>query len=208
LQQKLDEHDADLRARVRALYKLSAGGSLPLWVEPGTREDVLRRRGVARRVILRDLEERRELRDELARVLTDEQRLTLEQDQKPVDPPAAGSLLSPGGQIVAAFGLYQDDATHARLFRNGVELATHGAALAPAAGTVRYAGPIRGLGNGVVLDHGAFSTVIARLGRLDVSAGQAIDRGASVGAAAKNRVWLEVRSGGKPVDPAPLLARP
>jgi hypothetical protein len=123
LQQKLDEHDTDLRARVRALYKLSAGGTLPLWVEPGAREDILRRRGVARRVILRDLEERAELRNELARVLADEQRLVGQEDG---DPPAPRSLLSPGGQIVNGFGLYQDEATHARLWRSGVELAARG----------------------------------------------------------------------------------
>jgi septal ring factor EnvC (AmiA/AmiB activator) len=50
--------------------------------------------------------------------------------------------------------------------------------------------------------------VIAQLRRLDVSVGQAIDRGATVGAPAKNRVWLEVRTGGRPIDPAPLLATP
>jgi septal ring factor EnvC (AmiA/AmiB activator) len=82
---------------------------------------------------------------------------------------------------------------------------------APADGTVRYAGPIRGLDHGVVIDCGGVWTVVAKLGEVAVATGAFVEAGQRLGAPAKSRVYLEVRvplgPGGLPVDPEPYLAR-
>jgi len=74
---------------------------------------------------------------------------------------------------------------------------------------VRYAGPIRGLDQGVILDHGGYLTVIGKLGELALPVGAPIAAGDRIGRAARHRVYLEVRvklgPGGLPIDPEPLL---
>ena len=76
---------------------------------------------------------------------------------------------------------------------------------------MRYAGPIRGLDHGVILDHGDYLTVIAKLGELTLPIGTHVARGDRLGRAAHHRVYLEVRAkigpGGLPIDPEPLLKR-
>ena len=97
------------------------------------------------------------------------------------------------------------------LARRGIDLdvETRAPAHAPADGIVRYAGPIRGLESGVILDHGTYFTVIAKLGEVSVPVGAPVARGDKLGRAARQRVYLEVRvklgPGGRPIDPEPLL---
>jgi septal ring factor EnvC (AmiA/AmiB activator) len=77
---------------------------------------------------------------------------------------------------------------------------------------VRYAGPIRGLDQGVILDHGGYLTVIAKLGEVALPVGAPIAAGDRIGRAARHRVYFELRiklgPGGLPIDPEPLLANP
>jgi len=77
---------------------------------------------------------------------------------------------------------------------------------------VRYAGPIRGLDDGIILDCGEFYTVIAKLADLAVPVGAPIHRGDRIGHAARYRVYFEVRvklgPGGLPIDPEPLFEKP
>nr|MBA3542216.1 M23 family metallopeptidase [Deltaproteobacteria bacterium] len=98
------------------------------------------------------------------------------------------------------------------LSRRGIDLevATRAPALAPARGLVTYAGPIRGLEQGVILDHGDYLTVIAKLGDVGVPLGATVEAGDRLGRAARHRVYFEIRievgPGGMPIDPEPLLA--
>src|SRR5437762_2893235 len=77
----------------------------------------------------------------------DVERLAIEQARAAAlaaPPVAAGSLDRPApGPTVARFGVYEDEATHARLPRRGVEISSKAGAavLAPAAGKVLFAGP-------------------------------------------------------------------
>jgi septal ring factor EnvC (AmiA/AmiB activator) len=81
----------------------------------------------------------------------------------------------------------------------------------PADGTVRYAGPIRGLDHGIVVDHGDYYTIVGKLAELAIPAGTKLVRGDRIGHPARQRVYFEVRvkvgPGGLPIDPQPLLAR-
>ena len=115
------------------------------------------------------------------------------------------------GTIARRFGEYQHDRSKATLSRRGldIEVDDHAVAEAPADGIVRFAGPIRGLDRGVVIDHGGYFTVIAKLGELATLVGAHVGKGERLGRAARHRVYFEVRAkvgaGGLPIDPEPLL---
>ena len=117
------------------------------------------------------------------------------------------------GRVVRHFGELQHERSKATLSRRGIDLEVddHVDVAAPADGTVRYAGPIRGLDHGVILDHGDYQTVIGKLGDLALPVGTRVTRGDHLGRAIHHRVYLEVRikisPGGLPIDPEPLLGR-
>ncbi|MGN6109700.1 MAG: murein hydrolase activator EnvC family protein, partial [Kofleriaceae bacterium] len=116
------------------------------------------------------------------------------------------------GPIARRFGTIEHERSSTTLARRGIDLEVDARApvSAPADGTVRYAGPIRGLESGVILDHGGYLTVIAKLGELAVPVGAPVARGDRLGRAARHRVYIEVRvaigPGGLPIDPEPLFA--
>lgn len=212
LQSKIDAVEANLGARVRALYKLSAFGDLPLWVDEGARGAAVVRRGAARRFILRDLNERKLLRAELAAADADLARLertALRARALAAFPIRDGSLVRPvSGDVVASFGTYTDEASHVRLFRRGIELGVRAPEVfAAAAGQVTYAGPLGRLGTVIVVDHGqGIVTITQSLARALVARGDLVAAGQSIGRAAGNRLRFEVRKGGRPIDPFPLLS--
>jgi murein DD-endopeptidase MepM/ murein hydrolase activator NlpD len=210
--ERLAAHDRGLRARVRALYKVSAFGDLPHWVDEHARDGTLHRRGAARRVILRDLEERRLLRAELAALDADLARLDRDAARAAdlrFPRPRPGSMRAPSaGVIVAPPGVYRDGRTHLRLLRRGVELATSPRPIvAAAAGQVLHAGPVQGLGIAVIIDHGqGVVSVTGRLASTTARRGDRLISGEPVGRAAGPTVSFEVRLGGRPIDPVPLFA--
>ncbi len=207
LEEKLAARDKDLRGRIVALYKLETFGELPAWVDDDARRRLLERRGAARRLILRDLEERKALRADLAAAQADEARLAAEAERAVAVPPR-GSLRRPvPGRVVVPFGTTVD-AGGARLPHRGVDLAAVPGSVvgAVAAGRVIYAGPVRGLGEAVVVDHGdGLTSVTGGLERARVARGDGVVPGALLGAAAGDRIRLEIRAGARPLDPAPLL---
>ncbi len=214
LRDKLDSRRQDVRRRARTTYKLLRAGSAPLWVDARERGRTVRRRAAARRILVRDLYETELLVDELDTVLS--ARARLQRDRARLEAltlPAPASLHPPAeGRIVRRFGTY----THgsgALLSSSGIELrVSPGAQVrAPSAATVVYAGPLRQLGFGVVLDHGSYYTVLGRV-QPTAQAGAHLARGAIVGTATADSLAFEVRlkvgAGGTPIDPAPLLGDP
>jgi septal ring factor EnvC (AmiA/AmiB activator) len=210
LEDKLAAREKDLRARVVALYKLETFGELPAWVDDDARRRLLERRGAARRLILRDLEERRALRADLQAAQADEARLATEAERA-VPAPRPGSLRRPvPGRIAVPFGVAAEP-DGARLPHRGVELVSLPGQVVGAVGPgrVAYVGPIRGLGESVVVDHGAgLVSVVGGLARARVAAGDPVAPGGVLGAAAGDRIHLEIRAGTRPIDPAPLLPAP
>ncbi|MEO6776053.1 MAG: M23 family metallopeptidase [Kofleriaceae bacterium] len=197
-----------LHAAIRALHApLAAGASAD------ERMAVARRRAAARLLLERDRGERELLADEAmhlerAKLVTDEAARHVAAIALP------DSLEVPArGKIARHFGEYQHDRSKATLSRRGVDLEVddHAPAVAPADGIVRFAGPIRGLDHGVILDHGSYLTVIAKLGELTLPVGTHVAKGDRLGRAAHHRVYLELRAkigpGGLPLDPEPLFAR-
>lgn len=78
---------------------------------------------------------------------------------------------------------------------------------APAAARVDHAGPLSGWGQVVILDLGdGWRAVVAGLESVDVEVGQRVADGQVLGRAETGGdVYLELRRGDRPVDPAPFL---
>ncbi|MEM7641099.1 MAG: peptidoglycan DD-metalloendopeptidase family protein [Pseudomonadota bacterium] len=122
------------------------------------------------------------------------------------------------------------EADAAGIARPGLVLATYGGALvtAPAAGTVRYAGPLLDYGNVIILEpepetllvFAGFSDIYARVGEIvEVQSPLGLMGGASPDAtdflrqpraggstSRPETLYIEVRQGGRPVDPAAWFA--
>ena len=76
--------------------------------------------------------------------------------------------------------------------------------VAPAAGRVAFAGPYRGYGRIVIIEHaGGWTSLVTGLARTDVAVGEQLVAGAPLGIAAQARpeITLELRRDGEPVNP-------
>jgi septal ring factor EnvC (AmiA/AmiB activator) len=121
------------------------------------------------------------------------------------------------GRLVRRYGLSTDPATGHRTTHNGIDVASEFAEPVRAVyrGIVRMAGPVRGLGQTVAVQHGPYTTVYAHLSgvrvRVDdtVVAGQVIGLVGNTGLTAADgyRLTFEVRYNNSPQDPLPWLTR-
>ena len=110
------------------------------------------------------------------------------------------------GQVVTGLGEVSDVGIRAR----GLTIATRGGAqvVAPTSGRIVFAGPFRGYGSIVVIDHGlGWTTLLTSLAALDVKVGDSVDPGAPIGRAGPDRptVTVELRRRGTPVDIARVV---
>jgi septal ring factor EnvC (AmiA/AmiB activator) len=115
--------------------------------------------------------------------------------------PPSPYLLPVTGRTVRGFG-----AAHAGGTSAGITFAPRGGAqvVAPAAGRVAFAGPYRGYGSIVIIEHeNGWTSLVTGLARLDVAVGEALVGGAPLGIAAQGRpaISLELRRGGDAVNP-------
>jgi murein hydrolase activator len=207
---KLSAADAQRLRRIRAAYRILRA---PLTTKASETDRMAsaRRRAAARLLLERDRAERTLLVGEQAQLATARTTKVSAETQIPtlVLPESIGRPCK--GEIARRFGTYEHERSHAKLSRRGLdfETAKNAAASAPADGMVRYAGPIRGLDYGVIIDHGDYLTIVAKLAELTIPTGARVSRGDRLGRAARYRVYLEVRAkitpGGIPIDPEPLL---
>jgi murein DD-endopeptidase MepM/ murein hydrolase activator NlpD len=115
------------------------------------------------------------------------------------------------GRVVRGYGVGKDPLTGEATRNTGVDIeAPYGTPFrAVYAGTVQQAGFIRGFGQTVVLDHGAYSTVYAHANGLKVVAGQPVAQGDVLGFVGNSGLvdtsgyllHFEVRYHGTPQDP-------
>jgi septal ring factor EnvC (AmiA/AmiB activator) len=78
---------------------------------------------------------------------------------------------------------------------------------APAQGVVEYAAPITGWGVVVIIRAaGGHNVVLAGLNQATVVSGQSVSAGSPIGRMGGGELYLEVRQGGAPVDPARFLS--
>ena len=201
---KLTAADALRTRRLRAAYRLLHASAPDPMLEA-------RRIAAARLLLARDAAERDLLAHEAANLAA--ARVTVVAATQ-----ALASITLPtelarpvSGKIARRFGTIEHEKSHATLSRHGVDFEVEPGApvSAPADGVVRYAGPIRGLDHGVILDHGGYLTIVAKLADPALPVGTHLARGDRLGQATRHRVYLEVRievgPGGLPIDPEPLL---
>ncbi len=113
------------------------------------------------------------------------------------------------GRIVENWGQAQPGGQTAR----GLTIEPREAAslVAPADGTVAFAGTFRGYGQILILEHGGgYHSILAQLSRIDAAVGQTVTAGEPVGRAGIDDrgmpvLYLELRRNGQPVDPTPWL---
>lgn len=110
--------------------------------------------------------------------------------------PAVGRLLRAYGQSTG-----RDGRNH------GMVLATrpHSTVIASRSGQVMFAGPFLSYGQMVILRHpGDFHSLMSGLAQLTVAPGQEVTQGEPVGRMgnSEEELYIELRRGGKPVDPA------
>jgi septal ring factor EnvC (AmiA/AmiB activator) len=116
--------------------------------------------------------------------------------------PASGTLALRYGEI-DEFGVSS----------KGLTLITRAGAVvvAPYDGRVEFAGPFKGYGQILIIQHGdGYHSLLAGLDRIDGAAGDWLVAGEPVGAMGssdpKPRLYLELRHNGQPINPLPWLA--
>ncbi len=119
-----------------------------------------------------------------------------------------GALLAPVvGEIVKQYG-----ATEAFGTAKGLTFTTRPKAevIAPFAGEVMFAGPFRGYGQILIIDHGdGYHSVLAGIDRIIVPVGRRLASGEPIGFMTSDgqpSLYLELRHRGQAVDPFPWLA--
>lgn len=126
-------------------------------------------------------------------------------------PPAVlpGYVLPVAGRLVAGFG----DATPGQPASRGIALVTRpGAqAVSPGRGRAVFAGPYRGYGRIVMIEHpGGWISLITGLAQLDVHVGESLVAGSPLGITGTGQpvVTLELRRDGIPVNPLEFVRTP
>jgi septal ring factor EnvC (AmiA/AmiB activator) len=115
--------------------------------------------------------------------------------------PAAGS-------IVESF----EDMSSVGVRARGITLATRNGAqvVSPAKGKIAYAGPFRAYGDIVIVQHpGGLLSMMSGLERVDVLVGETVSAGTPIGrmGSLDPELYLELRRGGRPIDPAPHVRK-
>ena len=111
------------------------------------------------------------------------------------------------GTVITGLGEVSDAGVRAR----GLTIATRALAqvVSPAAGRIVFAGPFRGFGQIIIVDHGGrWTTLITSLSALDVRVGDIVVQGGPLGRAGNERptVTVELRRDNQPVDITPFVA--
>jgi septal ring factor EnvC (AmiA/AmiB activator) len=117
-------------------------------------------------------------------------------------PPPRDFQLPVDGRTLTGFGARRASG----LASTGLELAPVAGAqvVAPARGRVAFAGPYRGFGRIVIIEHeGGWTSLVTGLARVDVTVGDTVIGGSPMGVAGGGAapVTFELRRAGKPVNP-------
>ena len=123
---------------------------------------------------------------------------------------AKGKLSMPArGPIVAAYGQETAKGVSAK----GISIKTRSEAqvVSPFDGTVIFAGPFRGYGNIIIIEHGEhYMSLLAGLNSIDCEVGQMLLAGEPIGQMPKSaeaKLYVELRKDSRPIDPEAWFAK-
>jgi len=130
-------------------------------------------------------------------------------DVVPAPPAGLSAYVMPvAGKLVAGFGEVRQGAPSSRGI---VVTARQGAQIvSPGAGRVAFAGPFRGFGTIVIVEHpGGWTSLVTGLAQLDIAVGDNLVAGSPLGiaGAGQPQVALELRRNGQPVNPLEYIKR-
>ncbi|HEY0837104.1 MAG TPA: peptidoglycan DD-metalloendopeptidase family protein, partial [Azospirillum sp.] len=135
-------------------------------------------------------------------------------DPPPAAPPAAAPAGSPtlpvGGRIVTRFGEHDRFGATSR----GLTISARPGmtVVAPYAGSVMFAGPFRGYGQILIVEHSnGYHSLIAGLGRIDTAVGKHVTAGEPIAlmpADGSPDLYFELRRHGQPINPQRGAAAP
>lgn len=122
---------------------------------------------------------------------------------------AKGKLSKPArGAIAVSYG----EETSKGVTSKGISIATRPQAqvISPYDGTVIFAGPFRGYGNLIIIEHGeGYMSLLAGMGSMDCEVGQMLLAGEPVGQMPNkdnDHLYVELRKDNKPIDPRAWIA--
>ncbi|MEO3432256.1 peptidoglycan DD-metalloendopeptidase family protein [Inquilinus sp. CAU 1745] len=159
-----------------------------------------------------EAEERRRAEAEAAAEAAEEARRLAAEAAPPASATFGGMPMPVAGSVVLRYGEADRFGEPAR----GLRISTVAGApvVAPIGGTVRFAGPFRGYGRILILQHpGGYHSLIGGLDIIDAVVGQQIAAGEPVGTAAKAaesqtaEIYFEFRRDGQPVNPVEGLSQ-
>lgn len=141
-------------------------------------------------------------------------RLSQPKDIRPFPDDRASLRMPAQGEIVTRYGERVREAG-APSSAKGIVIATRADAqvVAPYDGQIAYAGPFKGYGRILIIEHGGrYHTLLAGLQRIDAIVGQWVLAGEPVGvmgsAPTQNpELYVELRRTGRPINPLPWLAQ-
>ena len=123
---------------------------------------------------------------------------------------AKGKLPSPvRGQIITRYG----QETSKGVSSKGITIKTRNMAqvIAPFDGSVLFAGPFRGYGNLIIIEHGkGYTSLLAGMESIDCEAGQMLLAGEPVGLMPSGdaaRLYMEIRKDNHPINPESWLVK-
>ncbi len=124
-------------------------------------------------------------------------------------PPVRGGMANPvPGRILRNYGQTDDSGSASKGVVFGAEARSR--VVASYDGQVVYAGPFRGYGRILIIEHGGgYHTLLSGLGRIDCAVGQWVLAGepvAVMGEQSGAGLYVELRRDGLPVNPLPWLA--
>lgn len=173
---------------------------------------------------VKEIEERRDLNEQLAAELVAAQERLSASVTRLTPAPGLATAVRPTvgrydwpltGAIQTRFGRQQSSRFGTEIARNGIEIAADmgSAVKAIDEGKVAYADLFSGFGQLVILDHGHKTySLYGHLSAMAVQRGGTVERGQTVGSSGANptgapAVYFELRIDGKPVDPVQWLKR-
>ena len=135
-----------------------------------------------------------------------------ESGTEPSPTPSPSSTRPPGfqlpvqGRTIAGFGELKESGLRA----TGIELApaANAQVVAPGSGRIAFAGPYRGFGRIVIIEHpGGWTSLVTGLSRVDAEVGDTVIAGAPLGIAGSEdpAIPIELRRDGEPVNPLNFL---
>ena len=206
---------ARLRAQVRAAYKASYRQQRPPWMRRSARAAIerSRRHQAIAAVLTRSITEFAKVADESQRASAARVRIENQRERASrLSAIAPGSLHNPVAysRIMQPFGIHRHARSGARLSHRGVLLSSRAGRniRAVAAGKVRFVGPIRGLGQAVLIQHERAWSLLGPMAP-STAVGVEVTAGDLLGESLGDTVYLELRmdtgGAGLPIDPTALI---